>query len=103
MRPHLRKGGYRVGVDYEIKVTAHLDDSRQSRRGLRFGDIKSRVEASSTTVSRRLKELEHYGLVQRKAHPNSTAGSLYTLREDAEKLSPIMQSLFDWAETWNVE
>lgn len=71
--------------------------------GLRFGDIKSRVEASSTTVSRRLKELEHYGLVQRKAHPNSTAGSLYALREDAEKLSPIMQSLFDWAETWNVE
>ena len=70
---------------------------------LRFGDIKSRVEASSTTVSRRLKELEHYGLVQRKSHPSLASGSLYALRKDGQRLSPIMQSLFEWAETWSVE
>lgn len=63
---------------------------------MRFSNLKKRVNSSSTTVSRRLKELEGYGLVSRFQSPVGTNAFEYSLTEDAIKLSPIMQSLFDW-------
>ena len=69
---------------------------------MRFSDLKKRVNSSSTTVSRRLKELETYGLVSRFQSPEGANAFEYSLTEDAIKLSPIMQSLFDWtAEMFN--
>lgn len=66
---------------------------------LRFTDLKQRVGAASTTVSRRLRELEQHRLTDR-VSKSSGAGEtqLYTLSEDAKMLSPIMQSLYDWVE-----
>ena len=72
-------------------------------RSLRFTEIKHRVDASSTTVSRRLSELEGGGLVMRSINPNSPQSNLYTLTEDGRLLSPIMQSMFDWAKEWQNE
>ncbi len=72
----------------------------RARRSLRFTEIKHRVEASSTTVSRRLSELEVGGLVMRTINPHSPQSNLYTLTDDGRLLSPIMQSLFDWAKDW---
>ena len=63
---------------------------------MRFSDLKKRVNSSSTTVSRRLKELEAYGLVSRSQSHEDANAFEYSLTEDATKLSPIMQSLFDW-------
>ena len=62
---------------------------------MRFSDLKKRVN-SSTTVSRRLKELEAYGLVYSFSESRGRNAFEYSLTEDAIKLSPIMQSLFDW-------
>ncbi len=64
---------------------------------LRFSQIKSAVNSSSTTVSRRLKELEDDCLIIRKILADDTTIA-YTLSEDGKLLSPIMKSLFDWSD-----
>ena len=69
-------------------------------RPLRFSEIKNRVSASSTTASRRINELENSGLLTRLLNPSSLHTNLYTLSEEGRGLSPIMQSLFDWAKDW---
>lgn len=63
---------------------------------LRFSRLKELVDAPSTTVSRRLKELEDFGLVQRVRDENVKA-TLYAPTDDTKALSPVMQSMFDWA------
>lgn len=72
----------------------------RSTSPLRFSDIKERVEASATTVSRRLKELEDNGLVMRDEEAELSTTSAYQLTPHGRRLSPVMQSLFDWAESW---
>ena len=69
----------------------------QTDTALRFSQIKSAVNSSSTTVSRRLKELEDDCLIIRKILEDDTTIA-YTLSEDGKLLSPIMKSLFDWSD-----
>ena len=63
---------------------------------IRFSKIKKLVESSSTTVSRRLKELEAYGLVSKNELGGDSNMYEYSISEEGLSLSPIMQSLFDW-------
>ena len=72
----------------------------QNDASLRFSEIKSLVNASSTTVSRRIKELEDNRLIVRSVNPESPQNNLYALSQDGQDLSPIMQRLFNWAEEW---
>ena len=72
----------------------------QNDSPLRFTEIKSLVNASSTTVSRRIKELEDSRLIVRSVNPQSPQNNLYALSKDGQDLSPIMQRLFNWAEKW---
>jgi DNA-binding HxlR family transcriptional regulator len=72
----------------------------RAKSSLRFSDIKERVEASATTVSRRLKELEDNGLVMRDEEAELSTTSAYQLTPHGQRLSPVMQSSFDWAEGW---
>ena len=64
----------------------------------RFSELKKLVDSSSTTVARRLNELETHGLVSRTQTPNSEHGFEYSITEDAKSLSPILQSLFEWVD-----
>ena len=64
---------------------------------MRFSQIKSAVDSSSTTVSRRLKELEEDNLIVRKYQDESTK-IVYELSNDGKLLSPIMKSFFNWCE-----
>ena len=63
---------------------------------IRFSDLKKLVDSSSTTVSRRLKELEANGLVSKSEVDGDSNLHEYSITEDGQSLSPIMQSLFDW-------
>ena len=63
---------------------------------IRFSDLKKLVDSSSTTVSRRLKELENHGLVSKSEVDGGSNLHVYSITEDGQSLSPIMQSLFDW-------
>ena len=62
----------------------------------RFSELKKLVDSSSTTVSRRLKELEDHGLVSKSEMDGDSNMYGYSITEDGQSLSPIMQSLFDW-------
>ena len=61
---------------------------------LSFTKLKSSVDSSGTTVSRRLNELEEYGLVKREVSDSKSIS--YKLTEKSESLAPIIQSMYDW-------
>jgi DNA-binding HxlR family transcriptional regulator len=63
---------------------------------MRFSEIKKRVDSSSTTVARRLGELEANGLVTRTAYATVPATVEYTLTKDAISLHPSLESMFEW-------
>ena len=63
---------------------------------IRFSEIKKRVDSSSTTVTRRLAELEDNGLVTRTAYATVPATVEYALTEDAISLQPSLESMFEW-------
>tara|TARA_B100000003_G_scaffold136080_1_gene122102 strand:+ start:114 stop:485 length:372 start_codon:yes stop_codon:yes gene_type:complete len=63
---------------------------------MRFSEIKKRVNTSSTTVTRRLGELEDQGLVTRTAFATVPATVMYELTEDAITLQPSLESMFEW-------
>ena len=63
---------------------------------MRFSEIKNRVNSSSTTVARRLGELEDHGLVTRTAYATVPATVMYELTEDAITLQPSLESMFEW-------
>ena len=67
----------------------------QQGRAMRFTDLKRIVDSTSTTVSRRLKELKAHGLVQQ-TDGDESSGS-YALSDDAKSLSPIFHNLFNWS------
>ena len=64
---------------------------------LNFTKLKSSVDSSGTTVSRRLNELEEYGLVKREVSDSKSIS--YKLTEKSESLAPIIQSMYDWCLT----
>ena len=63
---------------------------------MRFSEIKKRVNSSSTTVARRLGELEDHGLVIRSAFATVPATVMYELTKDAISLQPSLESMFEW-------
>jgi len=63
---------------------------------MRFSEIKRRVDSSSTTVTRRLGELEQHELVIRTVYPTVPSTVEYSLTPAAIALRPSLESLFDW-------
>jgi DNA-binding HxlR family transcriptional regulator len=82
-----------------LHVLMELD---RDENPLRFTGIKRRVRSSSTTVSRRIKEVEAAGLVARYLHDDDSRSAVYVLTAKGKKLSPVMQSLYEWAEGWSI-
>ncbi|MFL2950013.1 MAG: winged helix-turn-helix transcriptional regulator [Candidatus Poseidoniaceae archaeon] len=72
------------------------------QRPMRFSEIKRRVDSSSTTITRRLVELEENGLVTRSVLDTFPTTVEYMLTEDAQHLAPSIQSMYDWVVERNV-
>ena len=70
---------------------------------LSFSDIKRLVDSSSTTVSRRLRELEDNNLVNRTSFSTKPVTVYYTLTQIAQLLAPTIQSMYDWVENHNLK
>lgn len=70
---------------------------------LHFTDIKKRVNSSSTTVTRRLKELEENGLVDRTVHSTVPITVKYSLTPNAKLLAPSIQSMYDWIDEQEIQ
>lgn len=72
----------------------HLLNSKNN--SMLFSEIKRMVNSSSTTVSRRLLELERNGLVSRTVNSTKPTTVSYNLTEQSINLAPIIQSMYDW-------
>jgi DNA-binding HxlR family transcriptional regulator len=68
---------------------------------LRFGELAKAVPGlSDRLLSRRLRELEQEGLVEREVEPGSPVRVTYSLTEAGMELGPAMSELKAWAKRW---
>ena len=66
----------------------------------RFNDIQRGVpRMSSALLSRRLKELEHAGIIDRRPAPHGR-GSVYLPTRAGEEMLPILVGMGNWAQRW---
>lgn len=56
---------------------------------------------SDRLLSRRLRELEGEGLVERSVHPGSPARVSYSLTQKGSALRPAIRALHEWGQRWN--
>lgn len=67
----------------------------------RFNELASAIpELSGRMLSRRLKELEAEGLVERLVTPETPVRIEYRLTAKGRALAPVVQALSAWAERW---
>ena len=63
-----------------------------------FADLRAAIPGmSDRLLSRRLRELEAEGIVERAVHPGSPARVSYALTDAGRGLEPAMRELHDWA------
>ncbi len=68
---------------------------------LRFGELAKAVPGlSDRLLSRRLRELEQEGLVEREVEPGSPVRVTYSLTEAGVDLRPAITELKTWANRW---
>jgi DNA-binding HxlR family transcriptional regulator len=68
---------------------------------LRFGELAKVVPGlSDRLLSRRLRELEREGLVEREVEPGSPVRVSYSLTEAGADLGPAIAELKQWAKRW---
>ncbi len=68
---------------------------------LRFGELGRAVPGlSDRLLSRRLRELEHEGLVERRVEDGSPVRVTYSLTEAGSELRPAIAELKTWAKRW---
>jgi DNA-binding HxlR family transcriptional regulator len=65
--------------------------------GIRFTELKISVDTSATTLSRRLGELEEFGLVSRTELPTVPMTVIYRLTDAGISLMPRLEGMFEWA------
>ena len=67
---------------------------------MRFNDIQRGVpRMSSALLSKRLKDLEHSGIVYRQPAPEGR-GSIYRLTQAGQELFPILLDMGNWGQRW---
>ncbi len=68
---------------------------------LRFGELAKAVPGlSDRLLSRRLRELEEEGLVERRVESGSPVRVSYSLTEAGSELRPAIAELKSWAKRW---
>ena len=70
---------------------------------LYFAEIAQAVPGlSDRLLSRRLRELEEVGLVERSVHEGTPPRVSYELTAEGAELEPAIRELGDWAKRWNL-
>ncbi len=68
-----------------------------------FAELTASVPGlSDRLLSRRLRELEAQGLVERSVHDGSRARVSYALTEKGRALEPALRELKDWGRAWQL-
>jgi DNA-binding HxlR family transcriptional regulator len=92
-----------VSLLYKSKLLHILHLLNGKNEPMRFTEIKKNIGSSSTTVARRLSELEDNGLITRQVNPTIPATVLYDLTEISRGLVPSIQAMYNWAAEYEVE
>lgn len=74
-----------------------------SEEPMRFSEVETAVEVSSTTLSNRLSELVDRGFLTRKAYNEVPPRVEYEATEKTRALTPIFEDLYEWAGTYETE
>ncbi len=61
-----------------------------------FTELKNRVDTSSTTLTRRLGELEDHNLVERIDYETVPPTVVYKLTDSGTSLLPSLETFFEW-------
>ena len=70
----------------------------ESKVPIRFNELKRRLNVTSTTLSRRLEDLEEVGVVSRKLYAEVPLRVEYKSTKVADDIRPILANLFEWIE-----
>ena len=79
------------------KMISVLNVLNSERHPIYFTELKRRVDTSSTTLSRRLSELEEHGIVERIEFATVPATVAYRLTEGGSDLIPRLEVVLEWA------
>ncbi|AGB42455.1 putative transcriptional regulator [Halobacteroides halobius DSM 5150] len=67
----------------------------------RFSDISATIpNLSDRMLTKRFKELEENGIIDRKVYPETPVRIEYKLTEKGKALKPVMKAMETWAEEW---
>ena len=88
-----------LGKSYVLELLYFLSNHAEP---VRFNELKRELSITATTLSRRLEEFIHSGLVQREVFAEVPARVEYSLSEKGEYLGPVLRHLFEWVENNNL-
>jgi len=95
--PHFHAAIELIGKRWTGAILSSL-----AERPLRFGELARCVPGlSDRLLSRRLRELELEGLVERTVSPGTPVRVSYALTEKGLALKPAIGELREWARRWN--
>jgi DNA-binding HxlR family transcriptional regulator len=94
--PHFHAAIELIGKRWSGAIVCALTE-----RPLRFGELTKAVPGlSDRLLSRRLRELEEEGLIQREVEESSPVRVTYSLTEAGAELRPAIVELRVWARRW---
>ena len=95
--PHFHAAIELIGKRWTGAIVSALTE-----RPLRFGELTKTVPGlSDRLLSRRLRELEDEGLVERDVEPGSPVRVTYSLTGAGAGLQPAIAELKAWAQRWH--
>lgn len=94
--PHFHAAIELIGKRWTGAIVCALTE-----RPMRFGELGKAVPGlSDRLLSRRLRELEEEGLVQREVEAGAPVRVVYSLTEMGAELGPAIGELRAWAKRW---
>jgi len=97
--PHFHAAIELIGKRWTGAIVCALTE-----RPLRFGELAKAVPGlSDRLLSRRLRELEDAGVVERDVEPGSPVRVTYSLTAKGTELRPAIAELRAWARRWREE
>jgi DNA-binding HxlR family transcriptional regulator len=95
--PHFHAAIELIGKRWTGAILCALTEGK-----LRYGELGKAVPGlSDRLLSRRLRELEEEGLVQRDVEAGAPVRVVYSLTEKGAGLRPAIDELGNWARQWN--
>jgi DNA-binding HxlR family transcriptional regulator len=95
--PHFHAAIELIGKRWSGAIVCALTE-----RPLRYGELNKAVPGlSDRLLSRRLRELEEEGLVERLVEPGARVRVTYSLTEKGAGLGPAIAELTEWARRWH--